>query len=113
MNEIVNSVANVYGFKSLNRSKLKKEITLPDTVLQKYTGKYEIAPKLLFSVTLENSKLYGQPTGQQRQQLFAESQTKFFLKKNDIEVEFVTDNKGNVVKAILYENGTHEAKKLN
>jgi CubicO group peptidase (beta-lactamase class C family) len=113
MNEIVNSVANVYGFKSLNRSKLKKEIALPDTILLKYTGKYEIAPKVIFSVSLENNKLYGQPTGQQRQQLFAESETKFFLKKVDVEVEFVTDNKGNVVKAILYENGTHEAKKLN
>jgi hypothetical protein len=113
MNEIVNSVANVYGFKSLNRSKLKKEIALPDTILQKYTGKYEIAPKVTFSVTLESNKLYGQPPGQQKQQLFAESQTKFFLKKIDVEVEFVMDNKGNVVKAILYENGTHDAKKLN
>jgi CubicO group peptidase (beta-lactamase class C family) len=112
MNEIVNSVAKVYGFKGLNRSKFRKEIAVADTILQKYTGKYEIAPKLSFAVTLEGSKLYGQPTGQQKQQLFPESQNKFFLKKIDVEVEFVKDDKGKIVKAILYENGTHDAKKI-
>jgi CubicO group peptidase (beta-lactamase class C family) len=112
MNEIVNSVAKVYEFKGLNRSKFRKEIALADTILQKYTGKYEISPKLTFAVTLEGNKLYGQPTGQQRQQLFPESQNKFFLKKIDVEVEFVKDDKGEVVKAILYENGTHDAKRL-
>ena len=112
MNEIVNSVAKVYGFKGLNRSKFRKEIAVADTILQKYTGKYEISPKLTFSVTLEGSKLYGQPTGQQKQQLFPESQNKFFLKKIDVEVEFVKDDKGKILKAILYENGTHDAKKI-
>ncbi|MDB5090833.1 MAG: CubicO group peptidase beta-lactamase class family [Mucilaginibacter sp.] len=112
MNEIVNSVAKVYDFKGLNRSKFRKEIALADTILQKYTGKYEISSKLSFAVTLEGSKLYGQPTGQQKQQLFPESQNKFFLKKIDVEVEFVKDDKGKIVKAILYENGTHDAKKI-
>jgi CubicO group peptidase (beta-lactamase class C family) len=112
MNEIVNSVAKVYGFKGLNRSKFRKEIAVADTILKKYTGKYEISPKLTFAVTLEGSKLYGQPTGQQKQQLFPESQNKFFLKKIDVEVEFVKNDKGEIVKAILYENGTHDAKKI-
>ncbi len=112
MYEIVNSVAKVYGFKGLNRSKFRKEIALADTILQKYTGKYEISKKLTFAVTLEGSKLYGQPTGQQKQQLFPESQNKFFLKKIDVEVEFVKNDKGEIVKAILYENGTQDAKKI-
>jgi hypothetical protein len=112
MNEIVNSVAKVYEFKGLNRSKFRKEIALADTILQKYIGKYEISPKLILAVTLEGNKLFGQPTGQQKQQLFPESQNKFFLKKIDVEVEFVKDDKGEVVKAILYENGTHDAKRL-
>ena len=112
MNEIVNSVAKVYGFKGLNRSKFRKEIVLADTILQKYTGKYEVSPKLVLAVTLEGNKLYGQPTGQLKQQLFPESQNKFFLKKFDIEVEFVKNDKGEIVKAIIYENEIHNAKKI-
>jgi hypothetical protein len=30
----------------------------------------------------------------------------------DAEVEFIIDDKGRVIKAILYQNGIHEAKKV-
>ncbi|ASU34235.1 serine hydrolase [Mucilaginibacter xinganensis] len=112
MSEIVNSVANVYDFKGLNRSKVRKEVAVADTTLQKYTGKYELAPGFILTVTREGNSLFGQATGQGKIQLYAESNNKFFLKVVDAEVEFVKDDKGQITKAVLYQNGIHDAKKI-
>jgi len=83
-----------------------------DSVLQSYTGVYELAPEFTITVTREGSHLYGQGTNQPRFELFPESQTKFFLKVVEAKMEFFKDDKGQVVKAILYQNGEHEAKKI-
>jgi len=112
MNELINSVAKVYGFKGLYTSKTYKTVAVADSVLQKYTGEYELEPKLLLFITCDGGHLYGQATGQGRLELFPESQTKFFLTAAPIELEFVKDDKGKVVKLIVYQNGAHEAKKL-
>jgi CubicO group peptidase (beta-lactamase class C family) len=110
--EIVNSVAKVYGFKGLYHTIVKKTTAVADTVLEKYVGRYELTPKNTLTITREGSHLYGQPTGEQRLELFPESQNKFFLKLAFIEVEFVSDNKGEISKVVIYQNGTHEAKRL-
>ncbi|WP_073401727.1 serine hydrolase [Mucilaginibacter sp. OK098] len=112
INEIVNSVAKVYDFKGLNRSKSRKEVMVADTLLQKYTGKYELAPSFILTITREGNSLYGQATGQGKVQLFAESNSKFFLKVVDAEIEFIKDDKGQITKATLYQNGIHDAKKI-
>jgi CubicO group peptidase (beta-lactamase class C family) len=110
--EIVNSIAKVYGFKYLNHSKVIKTVTVADDVLQSYAGQYELAPGFILSITKEGSSLFGQATGQGKNQLFTEAQNKFFLKVADAEVEFVKDDKGQVTKLVLYQNGVHDAKKI-
>lgn len=112
LGEIVNSVANVYNFKGLNRSSVRETVTVPEDILQQYTGKYQLAANFILTVTHEGSRVYGQATGQDKLELFPESQTKFFLKIAPIEIEFIKDEAGKVSKAILYQNGTHEAKKI-
>jgi CubicO group peptidase (beta-lactamase class C family) len=113
MPEIVNSVATVYGFKGLHRSKIRKIVAVADTVLQSYTGEYELEPKFILTISREGNHLYGQATGQGRSEIFPETQNKFFLKTaQPIELEFVKDDKGEIGKLILYQNGTHEAKKI-
>lgn len=49
--------------------------------------------------------LWGQPSGQEKQQLLAESQTKFFLKAADVQVTFQKDAKGNVVGLLMDQAG--------
>jgi CubicO group peptidase (beta-lactamase class C family) len=110
--EIVNSIAKVYGFKDLNHSKIIKTVVVPDTVLQSYTGQYELVPKFILTISKEGSNMFGQATGQEKLEIFPESQSKFFLKAFDAEIEFVKDDKGGVTKLVLYQNGMHEAKKI-
>ena len=46
-----------------------------------------------------------QITGQPKFELFAESETKFFLKVVDAEVAFFTDTNGAGTHLIIYQNG--------
>lgn len=112
MYEIINSVANVYGFKGLNRSKLKKTVMVADSILQSYTGEYELQPKVTLTVTREGNQLFGKAGKQDKASLFPETQNKFFVKVADIEIEFIKDGMGKISKAILYEHGAHELKKI-
>jgi CubicO group peptidase (beta-lactamase class C family) len=79
----------------------RKEITLAPTVLGQYVGTYQLAPKIDMMITVADGQLISQVSGQNKVPLFAESETKFFPKVIDAEIEFVKDNKGAVTHLIL------------
>jgi hypothetical protein len=54
---------------------------------------------------LVGDHLTTQLTGQQQIPVYAESETKFFLKVVDAQVEFFTDANGAVTHAVMYQNG--------
>jgi CubicO group peptidase (beta-lactamase class C family) len=83
----------------------RKEVQLDSAILQKYVGVYELAPSFLLTVTLEDGKLMTQATGQSKVQVFPESETKFFLKVTDAQLEFIKDDTGNVTSLKLYQGG--------
>ena len=83
----------------------RKEIALPVATLSKYVGTYELAPGVQMVIRLAGDHLTTQLTGQQQLPLFAESETKFFLKVVDAQVEFFTDAGGAVTHAVMYQNG--------
>jgi serine-type D-Ala-D-Ala carboxypeptidase/endopeptidase len=83
----------------------RKEIPLPIATLSKYVGTYELAPGANMMIRLVGDHLTTQLTGQQQIPIFAESETKFFLKVVDAQVEFFTDASGAVTHAVMYQNG--------
>jgi hypothetical protein len=92
---------------------VQTEIKLDEKILESYVGVYEITPQFSFSITKDQDRLYLQATGQQKVEIFAESEAKFFLKVNDAELEFVKDNTGKAMKAILNQGGRQtDAKKV-
>jgi CubicO group peptidase (beta-lactamase class C family) len=94
--------------------KAHEEITLDSTVLKKYVGEYELAPTFKIVVRLVNGALQAQATGQPSFDLYAKSENIFFLKVVDAQVEFVKNEKGEVEKMILHQNGQHiPGKKIN
>ena len=62
-------------------------IQLKEEELQEYVGKYDLGPFHLF-ITLEEDKLFGQPEGQSKEELFAKAKDHLFLKTVDAEMEF-------------------------
>lgn len=87
----------------------RKEITVAPAILEKYVGTYELMPNFSIVMTVENGQLMTQATGQPKFPLFAESETKFFLKVVDAEVEFHKNDKGEVEYLVLHQGG-HDAK---
>jgi CubicO group peptidase (beta-lactamase class C family) len=81
----------------------RKEITVAPKILEQYVGTYEMAPKIKMMVTLANGQLNAQMSGQGELPLFAESETKFFYKAVDAEIEFGKDDK--VPYLVLHQNG--------
>ena len=79
----------------------RKEVTVPDEILKTYVGDYEMAPEENLKITFENGSLWGQPPGATRRQMFAETETKFFVKTSPTELTFQKDANGNVIGLIL------------
>ena len=81
----------------------RKEITVSPKILAQYAGTYELRPGFDLVITLEGDQLISQATGQGRVPLFAESETKFFPKVMDAEIEFLKDDKGAVTHLVLHQ----------
>jgi CubicO group peptidase (beta-lactamase class C family) len=85
--------------------KPRTAIDVPRAKLERYVGRYQLAPKVTNTIALVDGQLTTQLTGQPVLPIFAESETKFFLKVVDAQVEFFTDADGNVTHLVQYQNG--------
>jgi CubicO group peptidase (beta-lactamase class C family) len=87
-------------------------IRIDPKIFDPYAGEYEYAPGVVLTFSREGDKLWMQARGQPRTELFAESETAFFVKGADAQFRFVKDASGRV-KLILHQNGGDtELKKL-
>ncbi|HSO77847.1 MAG TPA: serine hydrolase, partial [Bacteroidales bacterium] len=85
--------------------KEKPAITISEALLGEYAGEYEIQQGFTITVTAEGTRLFAQATGQGKFELFAESESKFYVKVVDAQLGFFRDDAGKVSKIILYQGG--------
>lgn len=111
--EIIGTIAYEYKWPDF-APKERKEITVSTDILGKYTGIYEIAPGADMTITLADGQLISQMSGQEKIPLYAESETMFFPKVVDAELEFRKgDTNGPASELILHQNGQEiRAKRL-
>jgi len=83
----------------------RKEITVSTDVLRQYVGTYQLAPTFSIVITLEGNRLMSQATNQPALPLFPESETSFFLKAVDAQIEFAKNEKGEVTSLTLRQGG--------
>jgi Domain of unknown function (DUF3471) len=102
--EVMASIATEYGWPDF-RPTMRASISVDPKVLATYVGTYEISPQFSITMTLEGNQLMTLATGQPKFPIFAESQTKFFLTIVDADVEFLTNDKGEVSHLKLHQNG--------
>jgi CubicO group peptidase (beta-lactamase class C family) len=77
--------------------KERKVVPVDTKILDSYVGKYDVAPSLSFTIDKEGSSLTFLPPGQPRAvELFAESETSFFLRVVDAQIKFIKDENGKV-----------------
>jgi D-alanyl-D-alanine-carboxypeptidase/D-alanyl-D-alanine-endopeptidase len=93
--------------------KTRKEITVDPAILDRYTGRYQLAPTFIINITRDAGRLYLQATAQPRFELFPETDHDFFLKAVDAQVTFVNEGEGRATKLILHQNAMdQEAKRI-
>lgn len=90
---------------SQETSVIKSVIKLDPALYDSYVGQYELSKNFTITIIKDGEHLFIQLTGQQAFELFAESETEFFLKIVDAQVTFVKDAHGVITQLILHQNG--------
>ncbi|HKV07716.1 MAG TPA: DUF3471 domain-containing protein [Thermoanaerobaculia bacterium] len=83
----------------------RQAIQVAPDLYDAYVGVYELAPSFHLTLTREGDRLMGQPTGMPKAELFPESETKFFLKVEDTQVEFQRGPDGKATGLTLFQRG--------
>ncbi len=85
----------------------RTEVTIDSSILKRYVGKYQLRsdlPSTILDISLRGNQLLAQLTGQEQFPVFPESETSFFFKIVDAQLEFETDN-NSVTAVILHQGG--------
>lgn len=83
----------------------RKEIKLSESQLKEFEGDYAINENVIFNIFFKESVLYAQLSGQSPIELIAESQNKFFVKKVDVQFEFIRNENDKIIKMNIFQNG--------
>jgi CubicO group peptidase (beta-lactamase class C family) len=103
--QIAGKLAQVAHGEKVVLASAHKEITVAPKILAQYVGTYELTPNFSIAITLEDGRLISQATNQQKLPIYPESETMFFLKAVDAQLEFVKNDKGEVSNLVLHQNG--------
>ncbi len=91
----------------------RKAAPVDPKIYDLYAGDYELTPGFIITILRRGEKLISQATGQEEVELFPESETRFFLKVVDAQVDFVKDAAGRVTGLVLHQGGQNlPAKKI-
>jgi CubicO group peptidase (beta-lactamase class C family) len=106
--EILRSIAREYGWDDL-RPEVRTLAKVNPQTYESYVGQYEFSPGSGFTVTSENGKIFGQPQGRGRVELFPESETTYFMMIQGTTIKFIKDEKGQTIEMVL-RRGARESK---
>ncbi|MDX6456953.1 MAG: hypothetical protein QOJ51_6390 [Acidobacteriaceae bacterium] len=102
--EVMHSIADEYGWPDY-RSTIRVAVRIDPKILAQYVGTFELRKGFDLVVTLEGGQLMIQATGEGKDPLYAETETKFFPTVVPAEIEFVKDFQGTVTHLVLHRNG--------
>lgn len=81
---------------------LPNEIKVDAEVLEQYIGEYELNPNAVFKILLSNGQLMAQQPGGGPLPVYPESESRFFFEEfENVSIEFVKDDGGNVTKFVI------------
>lgn len=102
--ELMQSIATEYDWPDF-RGKMRVMVKLDPSALAKYAGTYDLTPTSYLTFTVDGNQLFGAMNNQGKTPVFPESETRFFLKMADVEIDFVKDGQGQVTGLVVHQNG--------
>ena len=85
--------------------------SVPEEIMKRYVGKYELAPDFVFTVSMEDGKLLVGVTGQGTHQVYPRTATEWFYKVVKASLKFDVDKKGKCNGLELHQNGIRQKAK--
>lgn len=82
-----------------------QEIKLDPQALDRFTGRYQITPNFVVTITRKESQLYAQATGQGAFQVFPASPTRLFARVTEISIDLELDAQNQVTGMVLHQGG--------
>ncbi len=82
-----------------------KEIELSLDQMEEFVGKYQLAPNFFIEIFIKDGKLFERATGQEAFEIYPESDSKFYMKVVQAQIEFKRDENGKVNEMILFQGG--------
>lgn len=110
--QICKSLTALLFGESYELPKERKPVTLPAEVLQRYAGRYGLEGGPVLTITAEGGKLSGKLGNQPPFEMLAESETQFFVKVVDADVEFQKDAAGAITGVALKQGKIIQFKRL-
>jgi hypothetical protein len=83
----------------------RQAVKIDPKLYDRLAGDYELSPGFVITVLRRGDKLISQATGQPEAELFPESESRFFLKVVDAQVDFTIDADGRVTGLVLHQGG--------
>ena len=93
-----------YPLAKIETPKVRKAIKLDPAVFDTYLGEYQLAPGFVITISREGEKFFAAATGQGKYEIFAETETHFFLEVTDAQLTFVKNDKGQVTHLVMHQN---------
>jgi len=103
--EIASSLAPIARGEKIILPSEKKSVPVQPDTLTKYVGTYELSPQFRIVITLEGNQLMAQATNQPKLPIFPESETKFFYKVVDAQIEFFKNDQDQITHLVLHQGG--------
>ena len=102
---MANDLAAIVFNESYCLPQQRQAVAIDPAIYNRYVGQYNLEPGWTMNITKEGDRLFAQWVGQERMELFAESETQFFAKITDAPCTFVLDKTGRASHLILQQGG--------
>ena len=89
----------------------RNSITIDTATLEHYVGRYQLAPNVIFDVTLDKDQLMAQLSGQPSFPIYPSARDAFFYTVVDAQLSFKRDPHGGVNALVLHQNGADQIAK--
>ena len=110
---LARTIMQMIGGETVEPRTFESTIEVSADVIERYVGKYELAPGFVFTVTTNDDKLMVSLTGQPTLQVFARSETEWFYKVVKASLTFEVDDNGRCTSLELFQNGVrHKATRI-
>ena len=105
VDKVARQISDAAAGKKVTPVTVQKPIAVPVSRLQRYVGRYELSPALIFDITVKGEVLQAQLTGQPAFTVLPSSETRFFYRAVKAELEFHVGKDGKAEKLVLFQNG--------